>query len=386
MLMRNQFPGYYQPTDDNFTELWNSGLFVVDANVLLNFYRYSADTSGEILEILKSISDRLWIPHQVALEYQENRLGVIYQQENAYDDIRGGLEKVENKLESDLRSFIRHPLVDANDLIQRIKDLFSEIKTELSKQKENHPDFIESDDIRDQITILFDGKVGPPYPPERMNEIFKEGEKRYDKGIPPGYLDNNKDEERKYGDLVIWFQVVDKAAESQKPIIFITDERKEDWWWRFKGKTLGPRPELVQEIMDKTGVLFYMYNTDSFMEYAREYLQKKVKEDAIQEVRRLKQIETEEMNRILEEQLETLRQATLLSPEMREALRQATTLPPGVQEALRRATSITPNDLEAVSKSASLPEGPGKDDDMSEVENNDRPEDSSPEPPQNNDG
>jgi len=69
--MKNIFPGYYRPTEEKFSNLWNSCLFVLDANVLLNLYRYSQETSNELIQILKQISDRLWIPHQAALEYQK---------------------------------------------------------------------------------------------------------------------------------------------------------------------------------------------------------------------------------------------------------------------------------------------------------------------------
>lgn len=60
--MRDLFSGPYQPTEDQFTELWQQCLFVLDANVLLNFYRYSPQTSEELLTILRRIKDRLWIP------------------------------------------------------------------------------------------------------------------------------------------------------------------------------------------------------------------------------------------------------------------------------------------------------------------------------------
>jgi len=70
--MKKTFPGYYCLTEEEFSVLWNTCLFVLDANVLLNLYSYSQETSNELIGILKQISDRLWIPHQAALEYQKN--------------------------------------------------------------------------------------------------------------------------------------------------------------------------------------------------------------------------------------------------------------------------------------------------------------------------
>lgn len=75
--MRQSFREYYQPTLAEFKQLWDNGLIVLDTNVLLNFYRYSEKTSNDLFNTLEQFSDRLWIPYQVAKEYQKNRLAVI---------------------------------------------------------------------------------------------------------------------------------------------------------------------------------------------------------------------------------------------------------------------------------------------------------------------
>lgn len=84
--MKNNFPGYFPPNNVDVQELWETCLFTVDANILLNMYRYSDHTRREFIKILKAIEDRLWLPHQAAQEYFENRLQVISQQEKAYEE------------------------------------------------------------------------------------------------------------------------------------------------------------------------------------------------------------------------------------------------------------------------------------------------------------
>src|SRR3954454_10143159 len=101
------------------------------------------------------------------------------------------------------------------------------------------------------------------------------------KKIPPGYLDMNKSEEnyrdrdityyRKHGDLIIWKQLLEHSKlNSISKIIFITGDKKSDWWWNDEtGKTLGPLPELSQEIRLKSGVeAFWMYTADQFLQNA----------------------------------------------------------------------------------------------------------------------
>ena len=299
--MRKTFPGYYRPTEDEFSELWNNCLFVLDANVLLNLYRYSQETREELLGILDEISDRLWVPHQSALEYHQNRLDVIGQQASAYSDIQKGLRAAQRKLENDLRSSAgrrRHPFIKADRLLERISGVFAEIEEELNALEQEHPDLLDEDPIRDSITALLEGKVGSAYSSERMNEIYKEGKTRYEHKIPPGYSDVKKEGTRKYGDLVLWFQTVDKAEETRKPMILVTDDRKDDWWLRFKEETIGPQPGLVGEMVSKAGVSFYMYAADPFMGHARKYLERQVEQEAINEVRDVRKLDEEYMRAV----------------------------------------------------------------------------------------
>ncbi len=74
--MKNLFPGYYRPTDEQLKKNFEEGVFCFDTNVLLNLYRFTAPSREELLSILQhqKIKDRVWLPHQVALEYHENRI------------------------------------------------------------------------------------------------------------------------------------------------------------------------------------------------------------------------------------------------------------------------------------------------------------------------
>jgi len=179
--------------------------------------------------------------------------------------------------------------------VKRIERAFTAIKRELNERKQEHPDLLEDDHLRDTITSLLEGKVGSPYSQEQLDEIYKRGKTRYERKIPPGYLDVNKEGVRKYGDLVLWFQVIDKVKETKEPIILVTDDRKEDWWWQSKGKTIGPRPELIDEMFSEAGGSFYMYQADQFMKYAQKYLEREVKQEAIDEVRDIRRRDEEYM-------------------------------------------------------------------------------------------
>lgn len=306
--MKNKFPGYFPPSDTEVQELWETCLFTVDANILLNLYRYSDHTRREFIKILKAIEDRLWLPHQAAQEYFENRLQVISQQEKAYEETTKAIDVLQN----DLKNSRQHPFI-SEKLLGQLTSVLGSVSKELAKNKKVHTTRTTSDEIKDSIGNLFEGKVGLPYSEEQLAAICKEGEDRYSKRIPPGYKDDGKTDSstspqthyRKYGDLIIWRQIIDKAANDKKSIIFINDDKKEDWWLLFKGKTLGPRPELVKEFSDKTENRFHMYQADRFLQLAADHFKQAVKPEIFTEVRDLRMLDLQrgrEMHLLMQEE------------------------------------------------------------------------------------
>jgi hypothetical protein len=282
--MRKNFPGYYRPAEEDFKKLWDEGIFVFDANVLLNVYRYSSKTLKNFLDILERLQDRLWIPHQAAYEYQENRLRVISAQNQAYEDIPKLINDLLVKMGS---SYPRHPFINTSKIMSMMTNFINNVEKELNTSKQRHRDLIIEDDLRDQLDVLFQNKVGDPYDNVQLKSIFNEADKRYQNEIPPGYKDNKKSDARKYGDVLVWFQIKDYAKTIKKPILLITDDKKDDWWSEHKGKTIGPRPELIQEIKDESGIDFYMYESDRFISYAQQYL-KLADGQAVNEAREVK--------------------------------------------------------------------------------------------------
>lgn len=286
--MKETFRSYYRPTEQEFSELWRESLIIPDANVILNLYSYSQETRDALLGIFSQVSDRLWISHQAALEYQNRRLETITNQAKAYEVIEGDLEDAQKKLGNTFRTYSKHPSIHVEPLIEEVERTFSGIKTTLNRYKEGHPDLLNGDYIRDRISDLLDGKVGSAYTLERLEEIHKEGVTRYERNVPPGFKDKRKGGTDQFGDLVIWFQIIDQASATHKPIIFITDDDKEDWWQEFNGNKIGPRRELTEEIFSKSGVAFYMYPTDRFMECSQKYLRQIDAGEAIEEVRNIR--------------------------------------------------------------------------------------------------
>jgi len=114
--------------------------------------------------------------------------------------------------------------------------------------------------------------VGAKPTDERLAEIRNEGEERYAKKIPPGFEDAKKggDGGDKFGDLIIWKEMMEKAKADQRPIIFVTDDGKSDWWHIHHGKKIGPHPHLVEEFLTATSQQFHIYELPQFLRYSAE--------------------------------------------------------------------------------------------------------------------
>lgn len=288
--MKDLYKGYQKRTVQEIKKIWDEGSITFDTNFLLNIYRYSENTRKELLRLVDKLSHKIFLTHQAGLEFHRNRFEVISEQEKVYKEFYESL----NKIEEELRSKSRHPFIEIK-LQQKLQDVFKEVKEEISNNEKYYENLITYDDIYTEINRLFHGKVEKPFSKEELKIIFDEGEKRYKLKLPPGYEDEKeKENNRQFGDLILWKQIIKKTKENKKSILLITDERKKDWWWKLKnGKTIGPRQELVEEIFNEAGVDFHLYSTEKFLEYGLSYLKEKSNPKAIEEIKERK----DELNR-----------------------------------------------------------------------------------------
>lgn len=185
--MKDLFPGHFKESDESLREVWETSLFVFDANILLNLYRYSDATRNEFLRILNKLKDRAWLPHRAAEEYLSNRLTVIDQQEKSYDDT----VKLIESLQQDLDNARQHPFV-SKGVMRKVNSVFEELCNELKNNKSVHTKRISSDEIKDSIAKIFETSVGLPYDKDRIEQLISEGEDRYKQKIPPGFKDGSK--------------------------------------------------------------------------------------------------------------------------------------------------------------------------------------------------
>jgi hypothetical protein len=304
--MRDLFPEYYTPSVEEFNELWQKCIFIFDTNVLLDFYEYRQATREDFFKVLEAIKTRLWIPHQVALEYQKNRFKRIIQVQSNFEKVESKFNNAQNELnktiqiiseDKDFKKCI--PPEIFQEVKEEVKKAFETIFSKLTQYKKESIKTNELDYVRDKIADLFQEKIGElPTDQEELNKIYSEGAIRYKMSRPPGFLDEEKKKDkdneyihrklvfqRAYGDLILWKQILKEVNSKQLThIIFITEDRKEDWWEKKDKKIIGLLPELVEEILEAGASMFYMYTADNFLKYAKIHLNLQIEEKSIEQV------------------------------------------------------------------------------------------------------
>lgn len=290
--MKDIFFEYYKTEDDEIKSIWEDCIFSFDTNVLLNLYRYTETTRDKFFEVLENLKEKSILTHQAGSEYHKNRLVTINSQQKAYDNLTDFFSKKCNEIENELNNYKKHSYLQTGSISKKINKTFKKLKKDIGELKKNHPDLINDDEVKDFLSDLFQGRITTEYDNERLNQIFKEGKVRYEKEIPPGYKDykhkKGSDENSLYGDLIIWKQIIDYTKESKKPVIFVTDDLKEDWWYKFNGKTISPRPELLKEFSNETDQKILIYNADSFLSYAKEQMGADIDDEILDEIKSLR--------------------------------------------------------------------------------------------------
>jgi hypothetical protein len=291
--LRDRFHQYYAPTEDEIATAMKTGLVAPDTNVLLNLYRYQAGTRDQLFGALEKLGDRLWIPDQVGSEFHNRRLDVMADQEGYFTKTRNEILAAADALYGKVRAFSVRIGVGP-DHVKKIEDSISELKEliadEVMKAKglnDVRLDDHASDNVLARIDALFPtGRVGDPMEPDELEQARAEAARRVTDKIPPGYKDRDKADAS--GDYLIWRQLMTEAKKRQLPVILITDDAKEDWYQEYKGRTLGARRELREEMMSEAGVSVLFMPTSTFLHHASRHLDAEVSQEAVDQTRELR--------------------------------------------------------------------------------------------------
>jgi predicted nucleic acid-binding protein len=298
--------GHIFPDEERKKAIWASAHFCLDTNVLLDVYRYTPQNRAAFLKLLAAMKGRLFVPHRVAVEFARNRISVIRGHFRPQRIIQTKLDEAAEEIRK------KHPkhqlLQDLEGLVERAKKLVDDHFGEAERQ---HLSLITDDTILGELLAAIGEEVGEPYPEGELQTEYK---RRKQGNIPPFCKidDDDKDEERRTGDVVIWLELLKKYEGTKTPLIFVTDDMKANWWQESGGRH-DPQPALVQEAYTRTGADLLFYTAERFSETAPRRLGVEVPKGLAEETRdiREQEREAEQEQRIVGEVVRQLAEPSL---------------------------------------------------------------------------
>lgn len=261
-------------------ELFGNAIFVFDTNALLVPF----DTSQRNLEEIKSIlinlknENRLFIPARVAREFAKNRAKKL-------GDLFLSLRQLKSNLNSGTFTIENYPLLEGISDYTELKKSFSEIQKFIKKSRlsiETLEASILGWTWNDKVSLAYKDVFTSEviFEAEIKNEqIQKELEFRINHKIAPGYKDKDKIDEG-IGDLIIWYSLLEIGKKFKSNIIFISNDEKNDWFYKQDKISMYPKYELYDEFRRETnGKCFAILNFLDFLSLSN------AKEDTLKEVK-----------------------------------------------------------------------------------------------------
>lgn len=276
--MKKMFPHYFSLEKNVLDSIWNNGIIILDASVLLELYRYSNKSRESFLSILahKKITHRLWLPYHAAEDFLKSRLAVIMDQTSQLKNIEEVLNKTSSELITKIKKTINreeNPIITKNELMSLIKSSFKEINQNITDRSGRHPDLQKNDHILKTLEELFAERTGEKPKDNILNQYKAEVDEKIKFGISfPGLCDRDKKGESKYNDYYIWKEIIDKSKLENKSVIFVTNDVKTDWWLKIAERTIGIHYENRKQFIEESGNEIVLYTAKHFVESADSFL------------------------------------------------------------------------------------------------------------------
>lgn len=339
-----------------------AGLVVLDTNVLLDLYRYTQQARLQVLAALRLVADqqRLWLPHQVGLEFVRNRANAVKGRQislsnagkavntdfqeavrlvtEARDTVAGLLRDIaqDDSAADELTSSITRDQITAafsgwqNTLTDHMKRLRE--AEYLTPQN-----VVANDPILPEIAALFENRIGDPLPESTIRQLVNDAVTyRFPNRIPPGFEDSGKGTDlRAAGDYLLWEEIIGYVSTLPEPrhVLIVSRDTKRDWYEHDeKGRPMRPWPALHDEMRARTHSELLILTPKDFFQGAQEFLGAQLAADTYEEFDRVSEEATADSTDELDEGSQTI---TELSAEL---------VHPGplADEARRTAGLVTP--------------------------------------------
>ncbi|QNR69772.1 hypothetical protein IAQ67_12630 [Paenibacillus peoriae] len=275
-------------SEEDFKRLWNSALISVDTSALIFLQECDATLAKYAMDTLLFFGERIWISPHVAkvemlknLEYTGERsgpIGRLNKFNKTFDDAISNIDAKFKSMHSELSEeghALLADLVAEIDLNKVLYDAITNFKLNVDQSTEENKSFLQS-----KLVQVFQNsicsKTSPVLNDEEILQIEQEGIVRYDERKPPGFNDRNK-RTNKFGDLIVWKELLKKSSGDKKPILFITRDKKDDWFKITNNEIDEVREELLTEAKENNAEIFIIYFSD-FIRMSLQFVSRNLEE------------------------------------------------------------------------------------------------------------
>ncbi|MFI9160010.1 PIN-like domain-containing protein [Kitasatospora aureofaciens] len=346
-LLIQRFRSWLEPApsaEDTAREgFFTKGLVVLDTNILLSLYEYTESAREDVFTALEAVSDRLWMPHQVGLEFVRGRRSTLESRKAA---LTSAAKEVNHHLMQAVGSVIaaRNTVIkqlakygaalDAGEELallisdSSVSDLLQEnralLKKHLDGLKSQHglpADLAEAHDpVLLRVARMYGDRIGAQPDDSVLRARLEEAIGfRFPNEIPPGYRDLGKDTPVKAaGDFLLWEEVVEhaKGLPAGSRILFVSNDTKEDWYETRKGSggTQRPWPRLFEELRTRAGAELRMETPSLFYAGIKQFLHTDLDATTYEEIKRVSSAQDLPADEDHETGLVTVHSAAHLAP------------------------------------------------------------------------
>ncbi|MFD4710546.1 PIN-like domain-containing protein [Streptomyces sp. NPDC058430] len=279
-------------------------MIALDTNVLLNLYRSNERTRADTLAVLTKLRDRIWIPHQVLVEFWRNReqSAIRHHHSSKAKEARSALDKICRTAQDALDRWVTAVHLkndkDVTDSIQGFMASLSSVVGNVGAliDAQAKKDALEgtadtgTDPVLSALEPLLQGRCGAPLSSEQHAKAVQEAQERAEEEVPPGYEDfRTKPPEQAAGDYILWVQLLEEAKSRTCDVLLVTGDVKKDWWSQRDGDIPArPRKELVLEMRNRAGVGLFMLTPSELLGMADALLGLQVDQSSVSDLEQLK--------------------------------------------------------------------------------------------------
>ena len=262
-------------------------LYALDANILLNLYKFTPDAAHDVLRALRTMRDVLFVPHQALNEFWPLRDGV--RTGPHHNEAVGKLQTANAEITRVVRTWQKRTGLGAeggeegeagaiDDHLDAVDDALEKIAGVIESVREESTDGGEW--LLAELDVILVGRIGERPSDQERDATLREFSRRVEKGIPPGLRDveiRKGKTQKASGDYFIWKQCLEEAravSESRGSAVdltLVTEDHKDDWVRASDEPRLLAHRALVKEYHEAVGGTFRIIAFEDLLDTASKF-------------------------------------------------------------------------------------------------------------------